>query len=234
MFSDLQRARLKPWERAFALRTVEDRLRWRLFERNLWLTFHTARSTANRVDTLSYDRLKNPVYVARPVAGFPSRNVAGDAWVTASSKRAPDFQGDNVVDGFIGYVIKGGGGGCDYCSYQTSEVSEWHTASDDTERWIELTWDSPQRITGVLLSDRSYPTHNVTGYRLEFGSGSPVTGTQLPVRGNFKEHQFLPRESSSLKVVITAHAGSNPGLGEIVVIAQDPDFKGHLTAPRGH
>ena len=32
-----------------------------------------------------------------------------------------------------------------------------------------------------------------------------------------------------VKVSITSHTGSNPGLGEVVVIAEDPAFKGHLT-----
>ena len=35
--------------------------------------------------------------------------------------------------------------------------------------------------------------------------------------------------TTSLKVQIDSFQGTNPGLGEIVVIAEDPEFKGHLT-----
>ena len=227
-FSDLQRARMLPWERAYALQEVEAGHRWRLLERGMRLTFGNS-DTNNSVSRVDYGHtdgtpeLTNPFYVARPWAGFPTRNVAGDALVTASSERAPDFQADNAVDGQIGYHVSSQG-----THYRQSEVSEWQTAADDTERWIELTWDSPQRIRAVLLSDRSHPANNVTGYRLEFSAGSPITGSSLPSRGRYHEHSLLPRESTTLKIVITSHSGSTPGLGEIVVIADDPSFKGHL------
>ena len=228
-FSDRQRARMLPWERAYALDEVEAGLRWRLWERGMRLTFDN-NDTNNLVTRVDYGHtggtpeLTNPFYVARPWAGFPTRNVAGDALVTASSERAPDFQADNVVDGQIGYLVSS-----TTYAYEHSEVSEWHTSADDTARWIELTWDSPQKIRAVLLSGRSHPANNVTGYRLEFSSGSPVSGGSLPNRGRYHEHQFTERNSTSLKVVITGHQGTSPGLGEIVVIADDPTFKGDLT-----
>ncbi len=229
-FSDWQRARLQPWERAFALDEVVAGGRWRLWEQGMRLTFDND-DTNNKVTGVSYEAVggapsekTNPFYVSRPWAGFSTRNVAGDALVSASSERDPSLQGDNVVDGYIGIHVN-----AKYSNYKTSEVSEWHTNSDDSERWIELTWDSPQRIRAVLLSDRCLPANNVTGYRLEFSSGSPVTGAWLPKRGKYQEHHFVPRESTSLKVTIDSFEGSNPGLAEIVVIADDPQFKGDLT-----
>ena len=109
-------------------------------------------------------------------------------------------------------------------------TSEWHTASGDSERWIKLTWDRPQKIRTVFLSDRSHPDNNVTGYTIQFEDGTMLTGTNLPVRGAYRERSVSTGsvESSWVKVSITSHVGSNPGLGEVVVIAEDPDFKGHL------
>ena len=37
-----------------------------------------------------------------PGPGSPTRNVAGDALVSTSSRRDAGYQGDNAVDGFIG------------------------------------------------------------------------------------------------------------------------------------
>ena len=223
-FSDVQRARMLPWESAFALDEVSDGRRWRLWSRGMALTY----GADNVVSGVTYGNpgripeKTNPFYVARPWAGFGTRNIAGDALVDTSSERDSSFQGDNVVDGFVGYYKPE--------HYQgDGEVSEWHTASDDTERWIKLTWDGSQRIRAVLLADRSDPDNNVTGYRLEFSSGSSVSGSSLPSRSKYKEHQFVGRDSTFLKVVITGHQGTSPGLGEIVVIADDAEFKGDLT-----
>ena len=129
----------------------------------------------------------NPYYVARPWAGFSTRNVAGDALVSASSKRDPGFQPDNAVDGLIGYfkpeTYRGSGDG---------QVSEWHTASNDSARWIRLNWDRPQRIHAVLLSDRASPTDNVSQVTFEFGSGQSVQRSLGPnnTRGEYAEYQF--------------------------------------------
>ena len=229
-FSDLQRARMMPWDKAYALDEVDSGSRWRLWDQGVVITY----GSDNLVDSYTYTQVQgaptqktNPFYVARPWAGFSTRNVAGDALVTTSSKRDPSFQGDNAVDGHIGYYNEGlfAEAGIE----TPTQVSEWHTAAGDSERWIELTWDRPQRIRAVLLSDRSDPSANVTAYRLEFSSGMPVTGSSLSHRGAYKEHYLpLPRDSTSLKVVITGFEGNNPGIGEIVVIADDADFKGHL------
>ena len=114
---------------------------------------------------------------------------------------------------------------------RVGSTSEWHTASGDSARWIKLTWDRPQRIRAVFLSDASHPDNNVTGYTIEFEDGTRLSGTNLPVRGAYRERSVSTGsvESTWVKVSITSHTGSNPGLGEVVVIAEDPAFKGHLT-----
>ena len=228
-FSDWQRARMLPWEGAYALDEVEAGRRWRLWQRGMTLTY----GADNKVTGVSYGAVggaptekTNPFYVARPWAGFATRNVAGDALVTTSSERDPGFQGDNAVDGQIGYYKPYDS---DYDQYGDGEVSEWHTAASDSARWIKLTWDRPQRIRAVLLADRSHPGNNVNGHTLRFSDGSTVTGTWLPDRGQYREHLIRDKETTTLKVTIDSHDGSNPGLGEIVVIAEDPDFRGHLT-----
>ena len=217
-FSDWQRARMLPWEGAYALDEVEAGRRWRLWQQGMTLTY----GNDNKVTGVSYGGKTDPFYVARPWAGFATRNVAGDALVTTSSKRDPGFQGDNAVDGYIGYYKP-------KYYHGDAEVSEWHTATSDSARWIKLTWDRPQRIRAVLLADRSHPGNNVNGHTLQFSDGSTVTGTSLPDRGQYREHLIRDKETTTLKVTIDSHDGSKPGLGEIVVIAEDPDFRGHLT-----
>ena len=228
-FSDWQRARMLPWEKAYALDEVEAGRRWRLWQQGMTLTY----GDDNKVTGVSYERWaarrrRRPTrfYVARPWAGFATRNVAGDALVTTSSERDPGFQGDNAVDGQIGYYKPYDS---DYDQYGDGEVSEWHTAASDSARWIQLTWDSPQRIRAVLLADRSHPGNNVNGHTLEVQRR--VDGHRdLASRSRPVSRASDPRkETTTLKVTIDSHDGSNPGLGEIVVIAEDPDFRGHLT-----
>ena len=198
--------------------------------------------TTITVTAVSYGSESNPFYVARPWAGFSTRNIAGDALVSTSSKRDAGYQGDNAVDGFIGMFNPSSR--YDFCHgsnhYEDSarcrsgwvpgSTSEWHTASGDSERWIKLTWDRPQKIRTVFLSDRSHPDNNVTGYTIEFEDGTMLSGANLPVRGVYSERRVSTGsvESSWVKVSITSHDGSNPGLGEVAVIAEDPNFKGHL------
>ena len=249
-FSDYHRMRMGPWERTFALEEVDNGSadwktgqRWRLKDLAMTLTYNKANELDHnkktpRVTNISYGSESNPFYVARPWAGFPTRNVAGDALVSTSSKQDAGFQGDNAVDGFIGIfnpgrydfgcVERNEAGSC--LRTELNSISEWHTASDDSEPWIKLTWDRPQKIRTVFLSDRSHPDNNVTGYTIAFEDGTMLTGTNLPVRGAYRERSVSTGsvESSWVKVSITSHVGSNPGLGEVVVIAEDPNFKGHL------
>ena len=224
-FSDWQRARLLPWERTFDLVELEAGRHWRLKDRAVTLDYNA--STKSKIAVLGYGATtSNPFQLARPWAGFPNRNVAGDALVTASSEPAGDagFQPDNAVDGLIGYfdpALYGGEG----------EVSEWHADASDAAPWIQLDWDSSQTVRAVLLYDRSDPGANVTSYRLDFSSGAPLTFVAgLPERGAFKEHAIDGgRKTTLLKITITGYEGDAPGLGEVVVIADDQQFKGNLT-----
>ena len=257
-FSDYHRVRMGPWQRAFALEEVNNGSadwktgqRWRLKERALTLNYSKVNEADDDKNTImvtsvNYGEETNPFYVARPWAGFPTRNVAGDALVSTSSKQDAGYQGDNAVDGFIGmfnpgsrydfcrgsnhYRPESGGGIRCRSGWVPGSTSEWHTASGDSERWIKLTWDRPQRIRTVFLSDRSHPDNNVTGYTIEFENGTSMSGTNLPIRGRYAERSVPVGsvESTWVKVTITSHAGSNPGLGEVAVIAEDRDFEGHL------
>ena len=232
-FSDYQRARLTPWESMFALDEVEAGRHWRLWDRAMTLNFksdshnrpETEKDDGGNVTTpgVKYGAKTNPVYVAPPWAGYPTRNVAGDARVSASSKRSQGHQPSNVVDGHIGIykplIYTEGNKG----------VSEWAAAAGDSQPWIQLTWDAPQYIRAIFLSDRGNPRVNVTGYTIAFSDGHTITGTNLPIRGQYEEVRFPERTSTSLKVTISAHTGTPPGLSEIVVIARDPAFQGHLT-----
>ena len=220
-FSDWQRARMLPWEKAYALDETKQGRQWRVWDMRLDLDYADPEDEPV-ADDADFGDLTNPYYLARPWAGFALRNVAGDALVTTSSKRDAGFQGDNAVDGFIGYYKPDGYKG-------DGQVSEWHTAADDSARWIQLTWDRPQWIRAVLLADRSHPDNNVERHTLQFSDGSTQSYNSLYDRGRYREHWFPSKETTSLKLTVDSHDGSNPGLGEIVVIAEDPDFRGHLT-----
>ena len=177
---------------------------------------------------MSYGNTKtNPYLVARPWAGYPTRNVAGDAAVSEVSRRDKGFAGEKAVDGSIGYVSPNKYHG------QNNEISEWQAAASASNPWLQLTWDTPQRVRHVLLQDRSYVYHNdgqVKAYSLAFSSGSAVTGTNLPDFGDaFNEHKLHDRSTTSLRVTLTNYSGNFGGLGEVAVIARDPHFKGLLT-----
>ena len=221
-FSDFQRARMMPWLALARLDAIRTGREWRLWNvANMPVT----QDDNNDVTALSFGNNGDPFRVARPWAGFPTRNIAADAIVTTSSKKDAGFQGDNAVDGHTGIdktVFSG--------SRRQRDVSEWAVDSEDNERWIQLTWDSPVKVRAVMLSDRGSPDHNVTGGTLSFSSGDPVTVSALDQRGKYDKVFWLPdRETTFMKFTITGAAGT-AGLAEIVVIGPDSEFKGDLTA----
>src|SRR5690554_4540672 len=71
-------------------------------------------------------------------------NIAPKAKVTASSFLNSNFNPENVTDGIIGVAGMG----------------EWACLGDTTDwgyirfPWIQLTWDSPQKINQLILYDR--------------------------------------------------------------------------------
>ena len=152
-FSDLQRMRMQQWGKSFHLDSVAEGRRWRLWERSMTLTGRV--SNDPDPTSVSYGNTKtNPYLVARPWAGYPTRNVAGDAAVSEVSRRDKGFAGENAVDGSIGFSE------VDLNQAQIKEISEWQAAQNASNPWLQLTWDTPQRVRHVLLQDRSWVYHN--------------------------------------------------------------------------
>ena len=166
-FSDEQRAFMMPLTQASWLEEVESGLQWRRGPLQMTLTY----DSDDRVTNVSYGDRYAGHLVARPWAGFPVRNMAGDALVIASSQAAQDMQRDNVVDGHTGIDR------FDHVEPSPIQgVSEWAVASDDRERWIQVTWfDASRKVRAVMLSDRGSPNHNVNLGTVTMDAGTPIT-----------------------------------------------------------
>jgi predicted alpha-1,2-mannosidase len=94
---------------------------------------------------------------------------------------------------------------------------EW-VSGGETNPWIKLEWDKPQRIQKVVLSDRADPTVNTNAGILEFSDGSSVTVNDIPDDGSEREVSFAPKNGVTwIKFKATDGEGTSVGLNEIEV-----------------
>nr|WP_205740898.1 glycoside hydrolase domain-containing protein [Haloactinopolyspora alba] len=128
-------------------------------------------------------------------------NVTQYADVAASSEYDEDHTAGHAIDGR---------------PVRAPAPTEWASAGEQSP-WIKLSWDEPQRIRKVVLSDRANLTDNVNGGRLTFSDGTSVAVRSLPKDGTSRVVGFAPRTATWVKFEATGGRGTNVGLNEIEV-----------------
>ena len=93
---------------------------------------------------------------------------------------------------------------------------EWISAGERTP-WVKLSWDEPQRIHKVVLSDRADADSNATAGVLRFSDGSSRKVTGIPADGRKTVVNVGNRNVSWVKFEATGGRGTDVGLNEIEV-----------------
>jgi hypothetical protein len=148
------------------------------------------------------------------------QNVARIAKITGSSQNAASQQqvGKAVDDSMAGSPI--------------DSKREWATAGGKAGSWINASWSSPQTISKVVLYDRPNGGDGVTGGKLTFSHGGPVTVGALPGNGMAKVVTFPPRQVTSMRFTVTSvsPATRNVGLAELQVFSPNIATRAKVTA----
>ena len=153
--------------------------------------------------------------LAPQLRGAPLTNLAPDARVTVSGVLDRSYAGALAVDSATGVGAVAGAPGL-------TGSGEWALAGDAGEKWIELAWDTPQKVRGVWLFDRAQTGHNVTAGTLTLtradNSTTDHTVSGLDPAGAPKVVDLPPQTLRKVRFTITASTGTAPGLAELVVL----------------
>lgn len=134
-------------------------------------------------------------------------NIALNAKVTASTSLGEHFKSDNVTDGIIGVPDQG----------------EWACVGDTTDwgyirfPWIQLTWETSQKINRIVLFDRPSLKDHIAGGKLLFSDGTIIWVNQIPNQGIGKEIRFETKTVDWVKFITTDGKGKDLGFSEIEV-----------------
>ena len=167
-------------------------------------------------------RRSNSRYLAPQLRGFPLVNLARDATVTASGSLDSSRNGSLAVDTHAGVGAVAGEAGL-------SGVGEWAIAAAAPEKWIELAWDSPQKIRRIILFDRAQTDQNVSAGALTFTHADDSTTTQavtgISADGSPRIVDFTQKTVNKVRFTITASNGAQPGLAEFVALGPNPHYQ---------
>ena len=158
-------------------------------------------------------RRSNARYLAPQMRGFPLTNLARDARVSVSGAVDNSYNGALAVDtGFgVGTTELGVEGG-----------TEWAIPGTAHEKWIELRWESAQKVRRILLYGRQNAGQKVSAGTLTFthadGSTSTQRVTAIPADGSPQVVDFAQKTVQAVRFTITRSTGDQPGLAEFVVL----------------
>lgn len=147
---------------------------------------------------------------AFPLLMYPhTRNLAGEARITASSSLNPEKGPEHIADGIIG-VPGQGEWACE------GMVTSWGYIELP---WIQLDWDGPKQVNRIVLYDRASKEEHAAGVKLTFSDGSEIWVRQLPNNGEGKEVIFDPKTIEWVRATVTDADGKDIGFSEIEVFA---------------
>ena len=102
------------------------------------------------------------------------------------------------------------------------------------EQWIELSWDSPQKVRRIILFDREFADQNVSAGTLTFTHANDSTTTQtvtgIPLDGSPHIVDFAQKTVKKVRFTITAFSGTEPGLAEFVVLGPNVHYQSSTLA----
>nr|WP_205740899.1 glycoside hydrolase domain-containing protein [Haloactinopolyspora alba] len=139
-------------------------------------------------------------------------NIAGTATVEVSSQANDSgAAGERAVDGRPA---------------RSANAGEWRS-DGERDPWIKLSWDEPQRINKVVLSDRLGGESNVRRGMLTFSDGTRRPVARIPESGDGRVVTFDSKKVEWVKFQAIAGSGPDVGLNEIEVW-DDTDVGNHL------
>ena len=169
----------------------------------------------------------NSRYLAPQMRGFPLTNLARDAQVTVSGQVDHSYSGGLAVDTSTGV-------GVTERYFRQDGEGEWAIASSATAKWIELSWDSAQKIRRIILFDREFANQNTSAGTLTFthadNSTSTQTVTNIAADGSPKIVDFAQKTVTKVRFAITAFSGTEPGIAEFVVLGPSVHYQSSTLA----
>lgn len=144
-------------------------------------------------------------------------NIAPKSTITVSTTLNQKYASSNVTDGIIG----------------VRDIGEWACEGVTTDwgyvrfPWIQLDWESPQKIDRVVLYDRPAYNEHIAGGKLIFSDGSMIWVNEIPNDGTAKAIHFEPKKVSWVRFEVTDGKGKDLGFSEIEVFAspgQNSDY----------
>lgn len=178
---------------------------------------HSSIFTTNKIRTLLVI-LPLLVIVGFQCYGGPD-NIASNATVTASTILNEKFAASNVKDGII----------------RISNQGEWACKGDTIDwgyirfPWIQLDWDTPQKINRIVLFDRPVSREHVATCKLVFSDGSVLWLNEIPNDGTGKAIQFETKTVRWIKFVVTDGTGRDLGFSEIEVYPSPEQFTDYVS-----
>lgn len=136
-----------------------------------------------------------------------SSNIAPVATVTSSYNWGEEKSDSNVTDGIIRIANHG-----EWTS--ESGITSWGAINYP---WIQLDWDTPQKINKIILFDRADEKTHTAGGTLFFSDGEEISVFQIPNDGSPKQITFPSKEVEWVRFEVTDGHGLNLGLSEIEV-----------------
>jgi hypothetical protein len=151
-----------------------------------------------------------PATVTITVLSSASKDVALEATATASSQNTSTGQTankaiDGVVDGFPG-----------------DHTKEWATIGGGAGSSLQITWQSPVTLVGVVLHDRINLNDQVTSATLQFSDGTTLPVGVLPNDGSSYTIAFPAKATTSLLLTITGVSSTTQNIGLAEIEAWSP------------
>ena len=161
--------------------------------------------------------------LAPQLRGFPLTNLARDAQVTVSGVVDLSYSGGLAVDNSTGV------GHLPQVWFLQDGEGEWAIADSAADKWIELGWDSAQKIRRIILFDRELADQNASAGTLTFTHADNSTTTQavtgIAADGSPKIVDFAQKTVTKVRFTITTSSGTQPGLAEFVVLGPNAHYQ---------
>lgn len=153
------------------------------------------------------------------VAKAGPHNIAPKAKVTASSYKDEASAPGNVTDGKIRLYDKG--------EWVSNAVMPYYNQMNFP--WIQLDWDTEQKINKIVLYDRPNLNSHIAGGDLTFSDGSKIGVLEIPNNGEPCVVEFEEKTVKWVRFQPNDVQHSYVGLSEIEVYPSYADYKDYVS-----
>lgn len=167
--------------------------------------------TTNYTGTVTF--ASSDSQAALPIATTNIARGLPGAQLSVSSQYSASYPPTNAVDGNNG--------------------TDWATAGQTSNAWIQLNFTAPVTVDYVILRDRANTTDYITTSQLTFSDGSIVDVGSLPNNGAPKGVFFAARTVEWVRYTILTGGGLNVGLAEFELYPNSYTFTTGSDADNG-